>query len=422
VKVESVVRLAPTLALVAILHCGGRASGPRSAVPAEGDARVDGSGAPATTGGAMSADAALVEASDGTAPDAATEAHGSDDASEEDLDGGTDEGPGSCVPGGPGMTNCGPDGSDEESCCTSLQVTGGTYYRTYDPTDGENLIMLSADGGPTAEADPATVSSFRLDKYDVTVGRFRQFVKAWKGGWVPAPGSGKHSHLNSGNGLSAIGGGYEPGWVAPDDVHITPTDTNLAGVGGSFCPGPPFNTWTPMAGTHENLPIDCVNWYEAYAFCIWDRGFLPSAAEWEYAAAGGNEQREYPWGATDPGTASAYAIYGCDYPSPAEDESFPICLAGVGNLAPVGNAMLGAGLWGQLDLVGNVSQWNVDGYGYYTEPCTDCADFTLQDLNVGRVVHGGSFQDAQGWLTPARYTLGNPQRRDDIGFRCARTP
>ncbi|MGO9835775.1 MAG: SUMF1/EgtB/PvdO family nonheme iron enzyme [Polyangiaceae bacterium] len=34
--------------------------------------------------------------------------------------------------------------------------------------------------------------------------------------------------------------------------------------------------------------IDCVNWYESYTFCIWDGGFLPSEAEWEYAAGGGS--------------------------------------------------------------------------------------------------------------------------------------
>jgi sulfatase modifying factor 1 len=93
------------------------------------------------------------------------------------------------------MTNC---GATSESCCTSLEVTGGTYYRTYS----------NHGSGLSGEADPASVSGFRLDKYEVTVGRFRQFVDVWNGGWRPSAGSGKHTHLIGGNGLTSTGGGY----------------------------------------------------------------------------------------------------------------------------------------------------------------------------------------------------------------------
>jgi len=86
----------------------------------------------------------------------------------QESDAGASAGPPPSCAGAPGTINCGPGGSGTESCCTSLEVTGGTYYRTY-TNDGT---------GPTGEADPATVSSFRLDKYLVTVGRFRQFVRA----------------------------------------------------------------------------------------------------------------------------------------------------------------------------------------------------------------------------------------------------
>jgi formylglycine-generating enzyme required for sulfatase activity len=294
------------------------------------------------------------------------------------------------------MTNC---GANIESCCTSLEVEGGTYDRTY----------TSSDGGPTATADPATVSDFRLDKYLVTVGRFRQFVTAWNGGsGLPVAGAGKHIHLNEGQGLANSGspGTYETGWLASDDSNVQPTDSNLACNSSQ-------QSWTVSASGQENLPINCVNWWEAYAFCIWDGGFLPSEAEWGYAAAGGSQQREYPWGATDPGTSSQYAIYGCDYPSPSSTCS---------SVAPVGSAILGAALWSQLDLAGNVWEWTLDWYAPYVDPCTDCAYLTAASSRSDR---GGGFNSpSTDLLSPVRGSNAAPSNRGNglVGFRCARTP
>jgi len=260
------------------------------------------------------------------------------------------------------------------------------------------------------------VSSFRLDKYEVTVGRFRQFVSAWNGGagYTPPAGSGKHTHLNNGQGLANSGsaGTYEPGWVTTDNLNIAPNSTNLD------CE--PDATWTSSASTQENLPINCVNWWESYAFCIWDGGFLPSEAEWEYAAAGGSQEREYPWGATDPGAANLYAIYDCDYPSGSGSCTF----TDVANIAPVGTPTAGAGAWGQLDLAGNASEWNADWYANaYVNPCTDCAYLAASSE---RVVRGGSFDSvfhAASNLLPPFRDLGDPTLGvDSVGFRCARTP
>jgi len=366
------------LILALLAGCGDHTSG-----------RGGGAGAPGLDASAGSTGAVM---------DASVEA-GPADASPES---GADAQP-HCAPGGPGLSDC---GAAHESCCTSLPVTGGTYTRTY---------ASDADGGATDGTDPATVSSFRLDKFDVTVGRFRQFVAALNGGWRPDPGAGKHTHLNGGLGLANNGadGGYEPGWVASDDGNLAPTDTNLA-----TCL--PFNTWTDAPGTQETLPIDCVNWWEAYAFCIWDGGFLPSEAEWEYAAAGGGEQRKYPWGSTDPGAGNQYAIYGdgvgdCYYPSGA----LAPC-TGVSNIAPVGTTTLGAGRFGQLDLAGNMWQWNLDWHDTAYAPCTDCTNTVPTD---SRVFRGGLFQYLELYLSPTSRLYGPPSVRNlYVGFRCARTP
>jgi formylglycine-generating enzyme required for sulfatase activity len=260
-----------------------------------------------------------------------------------------------------------------------------------------------------------------LDKYLVTVGRFRQFVSAWNAGagWTPPAGSGKHTHLNGGLGLVDVGASpdaatvYETGWATSDESNIAPTNGNLA------C-DPYYQTWTPTAGFQENLPINCVNWYEAYAFCIWDGGFLPSEAEWEYAAAGGSQELEYPWGSTDPGTGNQYAIYGCYYPSGGVRK----CDEGVWILAPVGTATQGVAYWGQLDMAGEVYEWNLDWYAPYVDPCADCANLDAPDAGVvGRVVRGGRFNfDAAHMLPTYRGLFTTSVRGSDVGLRCARAP
>src|SRR5439155_1159714 len=62
---------------------------------------------------------------------------------------------------------CGPAGTSP--CCDSPLVPGGMFYRGYDVgTDNAHPDMMN----------PAMVTTFRLDTYEVTVGRFRRFAAA----------------------------------------------------------------------------------------------------------------------------------------------------------------------------------------------------------------------------------------------------
>ena len=286
-------------------------------------------------------------------------------------------------------------------------MTGGTFYRG------------------TTTSSPATISDFRLDKYEVTVGRFRKFLDAWAAGWRPTAGSGKHTHLNGGSGLVNTAGGYEPGWDATWTAYlgaagastVTPTGPGAANKGeweARLKCSPTSGTWTDSAGVHEGKPMNCLSWYDAHAFCIWDGGGLPSEAEWEYAAAGGSEERTYPWGEVAPGANTSLAIYGCYF------NGTGTC-AGVANVAPVGAAPAGASKAGQLDLAGNMWERNLDWYQTaYVTPCNNCANLTA---GLSRAARGGSFYGSASYLpASSRNTAYPAERYNYIGGRCARHP
>lgn len=262
---------------------------------------------------------------------------------------------------------------------------------------------------------PAEVSNFRLDKYEVTVGRFRTFVAATSGGWLPSSGSGKHAHVNDGKGLIASGGGgFETGWQSAWNTEVPATKADWNAVDALAC-SEAYKTWTLTKGTNESLPINCVDWPVAYAFCIWDGGFLPSATERDYAASGGKEQRLYPWGSDTPGMNTALAVYDCYFGGGAGS------CTGLANIAPAGSVQAGAGRWGQLDLAGNVFEWTLDWNSPGSAECVDCAILT-ESTNHVRV--GGSFASATSWLqnfsTGGVYTI--TPKPYEYGFRCARTP
>ena len=298
----------------------------------------------------------------------------------------------SCAPGGPGLSDCGPTG---ESCCTSPEVPCGTYLRSYDGVTFKDTHH------------PATVSGFRLDKYEISVGRFRGFVGAVVAGWLPTRASGKHARLNRGKGLSATSGGYEPGWDETWNAQLPTTSdawTAVLTCGGEGA------SWTAMVGANERRPVECLSWYAAYAFCIWDGGFLPSEAEWNYAAAGGASpggQRAYPW--SDPPMSTsidcAHAVF-CGGPDD------------VGTDSPLGD-----GAFGQADLAGNLWEWTLDihmPHELYFDPCDNCVDLRS---GPSRSIRGGTFVNpANQLLTSVRHFHLPEDPIPLIGARCARSP
>ena len=73
----------------------------------------------------------------------------------------------------------------------------------------------------------ATVSAFKLDKYAVTVARFRRFAEAWSNtSWRPQEHDGRHTHLAGGGLTDVTGGGLEYGWKR--DAYQSDVPTTIA--------------------------------------------------------------------------------------------------------------------------------------------------------------------------------------------------
>jgi formylglycine-generating enzyme required for sulfatase activity len=138
-----------------------------------------------------------------------------------------------------------------------VTIPAGTF------TMGSSANPKNADYPMSEPMHAVQVKSFRLAKYETTVGQFRQFVDAT---------------------------GYQ---VGGDCWKLAPTEwgMDLAKL-----------SWNSPANARSDYhPVMCVSWDDAHAYLQWlsnETGKhyrLPSEAEWEYAARAGSATR-YPFG------------------------------------------------------------------------------------------------------------------------------
>lgn len=299
-------------------------------------------------------------------------------------------------------------GADHESCCTSTHLPGGEYIRSYDASKTVSQDGVAVVGYQDQNSAAAKMDGFWLDRYEVTVGRFRKFVEAYDG-WR------QNKPFNEDGKVLDVNG---TGWNKTTMDPALPGDAVTLGASLTFAACGDKVTWTSTPAGAEDMPVNCVRWAVAFAFCIWDGGRLPTEAEWNYAAAAGAQQRAFPW--SDP---ASQAI------TPDADHA---------NLESAGVLAVGArapGKWGHQDLAGNVFEWTRDA-------CTDCntpsnktpgADLDdyldttcihcVHTSGPNRIMRGGSwkFQKAFG-RTAARAANSPLNAYDDLGFRCARNP
>jgi len=279
-----------------------------------------------------------------------------------------------------------------KSCCDDVVVPGGTLLYCYTAL-------------PTGKT--TYISAFALDTLITSVGRFRQFVNAY-GSWSkPMEGQGANPQVLGDNMDGHAGAAGHSGWQLPWNAYLPKTADDLQ---ASVASCGSASTWTSAPGDNENRPMTCLDWFTAYAFCIWDGGRLPFGSEWDYAATGGSDQRIYPWGDDPPDSTRLGA--NCD----------PKCgsCASSADVAPLGSFPAGAGKWGHLDLLGSTPQFARDGVYCADNGAPERACFLPSDTPpTSRAIWGGGSACEPTKLDNVVSTVPDASR---AGVRCARQP
>lgn len=282
---------------------------------------------------------------------------------------------------GPAEAGDGPPAAARGPCPEGMVlVEGGSFFMGVDSPD-----PLLASASPSHKVD---VGSFCLDRHEVTVTEFHR---------CSDPGECKRPFLKS-------------HWADPSEEGRAE-----AAAFASLC-----NDGREGVGDH---PINCVTWAQADAFCRFRGGRLPTEAEWERAARGG-DGRAFPWGSEPPGPERLNA---CGSECLAWFRFSKIGLdAGMFNASdahvetsPVGAFPRGQGQGGLDDLAGNVAEWTSD-------PFTAYPGGTLSPLvpEGARVVRGASLHGTSVAEVDPAYRRAVPEgfHPHDVGFRCAADP
>ncbi len=231
---------------------------------------------------------------------------------------------------------------------------------------GGSFVMGSDDGAEDERpAHTVRLDEFEIDRVPVTNADFAQFLDRF--------------------GAFNASGARHYDW---DD-----RDARIHRVGGG---------WRADAG-YEAHPVVEATWIGAAMYCRWHGKRLPSEAEWEKAARGG-ERRRYPWGDSAPTRAHARFE------------------AGWNETAPAGAHPYGASPYGALDMAGNIWHWVSSAY----RPYPYRADDGREDPTPGpvRATRGGGHDSPASELRATergRNLSRNPAAgHHNIGFRCAR--
>lgn len=193
----------------------------------------------------------------------------------------------------------------------------------------------------------------------------------------------------------------------------------------------PMGPGSSIEGQEEH-PVVHVAYQDAEAYAAWAGKSLPTEAEWEYAARGGLESKEFAWGdELAPGGTMLANYWQGRFPLTNE------LLDGFERTSPVRSFPPNG--FGLFDMIGNAWEWTSDWYatpdaepkkGSCCIPANprggreeESYDPDMPDVRIGRkVLKGGSHLCAanycQRYRPAARYPEPTDTSTSHVGFRC----
>jgi len=266
------------------------------------------------------------------------------------------------------------------------------------------------------------VDAFWMDKHEVTNEEFAKFIKAT--GYVTIAERKPNPRDFPGVPLENLVAGsivFDP---PPGDV---PLDNHF--IWWKYIPGA---NWRHPQGPKSTInglekhPVVHVSWLDAAEYCRWAGKRLPTEAEWEFAARGGLEKKEFMWGdELTPGGKWLANIWQGRFPNENTLADGFRLTAPVGSFPPNG--------FGVYDLAGNVWEWCADWYlpDYYGKssgrnPQGPDSSFDPNEPGVmKRVQRGGSYMCTDlycGAYRPSTRMKSSPDTGlSHSGFRCVKS-
>ena len=216
--------------------------------------------------------------------------------------------------------------------------------------EGEYLSGINIDEkkyiDPVHAFKGVYISSFFIDKYEVTNKQFQDFITKYP----------EWQRKNNGSYLSGFGvRKISPSDPSYNDNSITIGTDNkqYIKINGELQLISPDNyDLNQVREERYNLPVKSVSWYAADAFCKTSNKRLPTAWEWEKAARG-IDGRLYPWGNEENFNNTNFCSHEC-LDSIYRDNRFN---DGYADYAPVGSFPKDLSPYGAYDMLGNVQEW-----------------------------------------------------------------